>query len=109
MAQQLKQIWKKQMPVKLLWVSIFPLALLITGCSKKHQPQRETSIENETSLPPKVTAPRVISVNDKAAKKSVDGRLYYDIDRRRYWKNYNDGKYYLFNKAMYNDPAFKPH
>ena len=24
-------------------------------------------------------------------------------------KNYSDGKYYLFNKSMYSDSAFKPH
>lgn len=53
-------------------------------------------------------APKVIWVNDKVAKKNFDGRLYYDLDGRRYWKNYIDGKYYLYNKAMYNNPAFKP-
>lgn len=54
------------------------------------------------------TASKVIWVNDKVAKKNFDGRLYYDLDGRRYWKNYIDGKYYLYNKAMYNNPAFKP-
>ena len=44
-----------------------------------------------------------------AAKKNIDGRLYYDVEGRRYWRNYNDGKYYLFNKSMYSDSAFKPH
>ena len=51
--------------------------------------------------------PKVISVNDDAAHKSVDGRLYYDVMGHRYWRNYKDGKYYLFNKSMFNDPAFK--
>jgi len=51
--------------------------------------------------------PKVISVNDEAAHKSVDGRLYYDVMGHRYWRNYKDGKYYLFNKSMFNDPAFK--
>lgn len=50
---------------------------------------------------------KVITVNDGAAHKSVDGRLYYDVMGHRYWKNYQDGKYYLFNKSMFNDPAFK--
>lgn len=52
--------------------------------------------------------PKVISVNDDAATKSVDGRLFYDVLGHRYWKNYNDGKYYLFDKSMYNNPDFKP-
>lgn len=52
--------------------------------------------------------PKVISVNDNAATKSVDGRLFYDVLGHRYWKNYSDGKYYLFDKSMYNDPDFKP-
>jgi hypothetical protein len=51
---------------------------------------------------------KVIWVNDKVAKKNFDGRLYYDLDGRRYWKNYVDGKYYLYNKAMYSNAAFKP-
>lgn len=53
--------------------------------------------------------PKVIAVNDVVAKKSVDGRLYYDLEGHRYWKNYEDGKYYIFNKNMYGSPAFKPH
>jgi hypothetical protein len=53
--------------------------------------------------------PKVISVNDEAASKSVDGRLFYDVLGHRYWKNYTDGKYYLFNKSMYSNPDFKPH
>lgn len=51
--------------------------------------------------------PKVISVNDDAARKSVDGRLYYDVMGHRYWRNNKDGKYYLFNKSMYNDPDFQ--
>ena len=49
-----------------------------------------------------------IVVNDEAAKKAVDGRHYYDLLGHRYWKNYKDGKYYLFNQKMYDNPAFKP-
>ena len=52
--------------------------------------------------------PPSIVVNDKAAKKAVDGRLYYDLLGNRYWKNYKDGRYYLFSQKMYDDPAFKP-
>lgn len=57
---------------------------------------------------PKPEFPKVITVNDEAASKSVDGRLFYDVLGHRYWKNYNDGKYYLFDKSMYNNPDFKP-
>ena len=52
--------------------------------------------------------PKIISVNDAIAKKTVDGRLYYDLDGHRYWRNNKDGKYYLFNKAMYDEAEFKP-
>jgi hypothetical protein len=55
----------------------------------------------------KVVIPKVIVVNDDAAHKSVDGRYYYDMLGHRYWRNNKDGKYYLFNKSMYNDPDFK--
>ena len=58
---------------------------------------------------PKVATPKVIIVNDRTASKTVDGRLYYDLEGNRYWRNYDDGKYYLFNQSMYTDKAFKPH
>lgn len=61
-----------------------------------------------TTVKPKAEFPDVIFVNDAAARKSVDGRLYYDVKGHRYWKNYKDGKYYLFNKSMYANPDFKP-
>lgn len=99
--------------------------LLLAGCSKKHQPQstitvteagKSTEIKKEEgkaeSVVKKVAkAPvsKMITVDDRAAKKTPDGRLYYDIEGKRYWKNYDNGRYYLFNKKMYNDPAFKPH
>lgn len=57
---------------------------------------------------PKEVFPAVITVNDSAARKSVDGRYYYDVLGHRYWRNNKDGKYYLFNKSMYNNPDFKP-
>jgi len=57
---------------------------------------------------PKPEFPKVITVNDAAASKSVDGRLFYDVLGHRYWKNYSDGKYYLFDKSMYNNPDFTP-
>ncbi len=108
--------------------------LYIASCSKKSHPSKSAAIiykeegvlkkptetnpsANAPSLPAvkpvspnaeKKLYPETIFVNDAAAKKSVDGRLYYDVEGHRYWKNYKDGKYYLFNKSMYKNPDFKP-
>ena len=104
--------------------------IALAGCSKKTIPTKsnQTSVEYkidsavvdktpveeipEVKKAPvkteKPTFPKIITVNDAAAKKSVDGRMYYDIQGRRYWKNFKDGKYYLFDKSMYNNPDFKP-
>ena len=90
--------------------------ILITGCSKKEHPQVSAAstnkpVENKPAVKKavKMPSPKVITVDDRAAKKTPDGRLYYDFDGKRYWRNYDDGKYYLFDKKMYNNPAFKPH
>jgi hypothetical protein len=94
------------------------IVLLGAGCSKKELPQNAADKTSETKVVAnkpvakkivKMPTPKVISVDDRAAKKTPDGRLYYDYEGKRYWRNYNDGKYYLFSKGMYNDPAFKPH
>ncbi len=90
-------------------------ALFFNSCGKKSHPSSSTSTstEVEKEVPktvvkkPKANFPKVITVNDSAASKSVDGRLYYDVMGHRYWKNYKDGKYYLFNKSMYSNPDFK--
>jgi len=104
---------------------LFALFFLITiySCLKKHIPEKtipETSVivapktdsvvvkkKNFTPKKKDIIPPSIV-VNDKAAKKSVDGRLYYDLLGNRYWKNYKNGKYYLFNQKMYDNPAFKP-
>ncbi|MDB5200909.1 MAG: hypothetical protein JWQ27_318 [Ferruginibacter sp.] len=52
-----------------------------------------------------VKPPQVIVVNDKAAGKTADGKLYYDLNGYRYWKNNKDGKYYL--DGIYKTPAKK--
>ena len=94
-------------------IPVIFIAILFTGCSRKIHPAKTdrnttTSVEKTPVAPkPKATFPRVISVNDSAASKSVDGRLYYDVMGHRYWKNYKNGKYYLFNKSMYSNPDFK--
>lgn len=114
-----------------LFPSVVFLCFLFVSCSKKLHPSHQgdrivykgEALENTSGEPdpsnsmevkkvvvnkPPVVFPDVIHVNDKAAKKSVDGRLYYDVKGHRYWKNFKDGKYYLFNKSMYKDPDFKP-
>jgi hypothetical protein len=111
------------------YLSALIILVVLFSCSKKHTPEKsiaEKSIaENAAVLPAKSDSavvvkkktinkprqkdiiPNTIVVNDKAAKKSVDGRLYYDLLGNRYWKNYKNGKYYLFNQKMYDNPAFK--
>jgi hypothetical protein len=101
-----------------LFVGAFLIAILSGSCSKKSHPTTGgTATENnpttaaaKKTVKPKSTEPipKVIVVNDSFAHKSVDGRLYYDVEGHRYWRNKKDGKYYLFNKSMYNDDAFKP-
>ncbi|CAN5385577.1 hypothetical protein BH20BAC1_BH20BAC1_12910 [soil metagenome] len=112
---------------KLLFVFLSISLLALSSCHKKNYPGKSTKgEESNTSVTspaksdstavakvvverkPKVAVAKVITVNDNAARKSVDGRLYYDVAGRRYWKNYKDGKYYLFDKAMYNNADFKP-
>lgn len=107
---------------------LLPVAVVVTiflySCSKKHTPEKTTVtvIEPAPTIVDSVVVkkkavrqptkkdiiPNTIVVNDKAAHKAVDGRLYYDLLGHRYWKNYKDGKYYLFNQKMYDNPAFKP-
>lgn len=109
----------------------FILLISVYSCSRKHHPERTDTITTTVSTIPGSTTtpvksdsvvvkkrnftpkkkdiiPPSIVVNDQAAKKAVDGRLYYDLLGNRYWKNYKDGKYYLFNQKMYDNPAFKP-
>jgi hypothetical protein len=107
----------------LLLVTFFT-ALLLYSCSKKSHPSRSGEPANNSSAvvksndsllakkapakrKEKIIIPKVITVNDSAAHKSVDGRLYYDVMGHRYWRSNKDGKYYLFNKSMYTDDAFK--
>lgn len=93
--------------------------LLIYSCSKKHHPTKtennpaiinktDTVAAKKTRPRVKTAVPKVIVVNDNAATKSIDGRLYYDLEGHRYWKNYKDGKYYLYNQSMYSNNDFKP-
>ncbi|MEO6721336.1 MAG: hypothetical protein ABIN67_13280 [Ferruginibacter sp.] len=115
----------------ILLISVFCFAM-IYGCSKKNVPSRTTEVSAATvtvidttkaavittdsvvvakkapvKKKPKESIPKVIAVSDNAAKKSVDGRLYYDLQGHRYWRSNKDGKYYLYDKSMNNDPDFK--
>ncbi|MCO5285839.1 MAG: hypothetical protein M9898_05455 [Chitinophagaceae bacterium] len=76
--------------------------------TKESKEENRTVVVAPSSTVRKGGVAKAIYVNDAAAKTSVDGRLYYDVDGKRYWKNYKDGKYYLFNKSMFDNPDFKP-
>lgn len=108
-------------------ISVIFIVISFNSCSRKIHPSGSPSVTSINGISssdnrkedegnpekatvarkPKATFPKMISVNDSAASKSVDGRLYYDVMGHRYWKNYKDGKYYLFNKSMYSNPDFK--
>ncbi len=101
------------------------LITIMMSCSKKTTPAAADPVENAAVVKssdsamvvkkavvkpkpkPMATTPKVILVSDAGAKKSVDGRLYYDMQGKRYWRSNKDGKYYLYNKSMQSDPAFK--
>ncbi len=104
------------------YIFAFILLVAVYSCSRRHTPERtpeitmtlptkndSVAIKKHNFTPKKKDIiPPTIVVNDAAAKKAVDGRLYYDLLGHRYWKNYKDGKYYLFSQRMYDNPAFKP-
>ena len=108
--------------MKKLFLYIIIIALAILSCRRKHVPEKtppspEVVVEKPVIKKPKKKVytpknkdiiPNAITVNDRVARKSIDGRLYYDLLGNRYWKNYKDGKYYLFSQKMYDDPSFKP-
>ena len=68
---------------------------------------KKDSVSKKTLVTRKDLIPKVIVVNDSVARRSVDGRYYYDLLGHRYWRNNKDGKYYIFNKSMYTNDAFK--
>lgn len=104
---------------RILLIFVVFIAITLNSCSRKIHPSREATIipvsgiSSETTTKtvvkrtPKPVFPKMITVNDSAAHKSIDGRYYYDVMGHRYWRNNKDGKYYLFNKSMYNNDAFK--
>ena len=93
----------------------FLIIVVAAGCSKKSHPADASATNSNApaaakpvkKLAVKTAVPKVISVDVKVAKRSVDGRYYYDLEGHRYWRNNRDGKYYLFHKLMFDDPDFK--
>lgn len=94
------------------------ITLFGSGCSRKtipenpKEPEKPVTIAKPAPKPPpvkviKTPIPKVIAVNDAVAKKAVDGRLYYDLEGKRYWRSNKDGKYYRYYKGMQDEPAFK--
>jgi len=97
-------------------INIVVTALLLmmvgSGCNRKSHPTVSNTPAVETPATPNTkpvrrSVPKVITVNDKAAKRSLDGRYYYDLQGHRYWRNNRDGKYYLFHQSMFDNPDFK--
>ncbi len=91
--------------------------LTIAASSKKTVPTTEesttstTPTETKTAAAPKpiikTPTPKSIVVNDAAAKTSANGRRYYDLEGKRYWRNKKDGKYYLYYKGMFDNKDFQ--
>ena len=93
----------------------FIILAVLFSCSRKTTipatnttPVSSSAAAAKKSSTPKIktATPKVIVVNDIAARKTVDGRYYYDLNGKRYWRNNKDGKYYLFNKSIYSNPDF---
>lgn len=100
------------MHVRFLIPVFILLSFILFSCSKRHIPETaEKPIEKKPLIirTKPTPIPKVITVNDALAKQAPDGRLFYDLQGRRYWRNYDDGKYYLFSKMMSGNKAFKPH
>lgn len=87
------------------------LSISIFSCSKKDYTDKvlASATRHKETKVRKPKAPKVISVSDALAMTAMDGGLYYEFQGRRYWKNYEDGKYYLFNRSMYKNKAFSQH
>ncbi|MEZ5027965.1 MAG: hypothetical protein R2765_04180 [Ferruginibacter sp.] len=96
--------------MKRLYAIILLFIVFFSSCSKKTQPTSTSKTTGNAVVKKRkvvTTIPKVILVNDNVAKRSVDGRYYYDLQGHRYWRNNRDGKYYLFHKSMFDDEDFK--
>ncbi|RYY50177.1 MAG: hypothetical protein EOO06_04615 [Chitinophagaceae bacterium] len=95
--------------------------LMLASCSKKSVPNKEEAAAEAKAAataaeaakkpvvraPVKTPTPKAIVVNDIAAKKTTDGRYYYDLEGKRYWRSKKDGKYYLYYKGMFDNKDFQ--
>ena len=99
---------------------IMVLLVCFQSCSKKAVPEKEKDIPLKTVVtlkhPKKIVVfkkrqktptPNQIFVEERAAKKTADGRHYYDLEGNRYWRNKKDGMYYLYYKGMFEDSNFQ--
>jgi hypothetical protein len=98
----------------IILLSTFFIIAAFASCSKKTHPTTSAATKTDSAAAKplkratiKTAVPKVITVNDAAAKRNLDGRYYYDLEGHRYWRNNRDGKYYLFNKSMFDNPDFK--
>ncbi len=95
-------------------ISILAGMMLMQSCSRKTTPAKAV-VEEEVAPkkvvlykpPVKTPVPKSIIVNDKAATKTIEGRYYYDLEGKRYWRNKKDGKYYLYFKGIFDKPEFQ--
>lgn len=94
-------------------ILFFLTVIAAISCNKKAVPSTTTTKTDSTVTKSakrptiKTAVPKLITVSDKVASRSVDGRLYYDLEGHRYWRNNRDGKYYLFHQSMFDNPDFK--
>lgn len=96
-------------------LSLIAMLNMLASCNRKTNP--EAAAKPSASAPVavkhakraiiKTAVPRVITVSEGAARRSVDGRYYYDLEGHRYWRNNRDGKFYLFHKSMFDNPDFR--
>ncbi|MBN8835126.1 MAG: hypothetical protein ABS68_09950 [Niastella sp. SCN 39-18] len=90
------------------YIPVILMGILLVSCGKKTVPAKtEEPAKPAVVKPIKTPVPKVITVNDNAARKSAEGRLYYDLEGKRYWKNKKDGKYYLYHKGMFENKDFQ--
>ena len=105
-------------------LAILILTISVISCSRKATPikpeeavvivkNEDATVKNEEVVVRKpapvvkTATPKSIVVNDKAATKTVNGRYYYDLEGKRYWRNKRDGKYYLYYKGMFENKDFQ--
>jgi hypothetical protein len=88
---------------------VFAVLFVASSCNKKTYPTANNNKVVEKAPTPisakeyakeqakkgNPNPPKVIVVNKAAAKKTANGKYYYEINGYRYWKNNKDGKYYL--------------